>query len=238
MSEIVLNAQIRTTTGRHARQSRKTGHVPGVYYARGEGNLNIQVLRSNLDPLIYTSKTHIIDLKLQDGTSKRCILRDVQFDPVTDLPIHFDLQGLRENEKLVVEVPVVLAGGTPLGVRDGGMLQLMIHKVRVSCLPKDIPEKIELDVSSLGMNHFIHVRDLSLANVTIIENLDNPIVGVVPPTLHKEAEPAAAAEEEVKEPEVVGKGKKAEEGEEGAAEAPAKPEGKAAAKAEAKEEKK
>jgi large subunit ribosomal protein L25 len=234
MSEIVLNAELRVTTGKHAKRIRAEEKIPGVFYAHGEKNVVIQVPKLSLDPLIYSPEMHIVDLRLADGTSKKCVLREVQFDPVTDRPIHFDLQGLRENEKVTIEIPIVLTGGIPQGVRDGGMLQHMIHKMSVSCLPKDIPEKIEVNVSGLMMNRSIHVREISVPNVTVLEDPDSPVVGVVPPTVHKEAEPTVAAEEELKEPEVLGKGKKVEEGEEGAEAPPAKGETKAAAKAEAK----
>ncbi len=235
MSEFVLEAEERQAMGKQVKKERRTGRVPGVYYMRGEKNINIEVEKLSLDPLIYTSKTHIIELKLKDGSTKKCILRDVQFDPVSDRPIHFDLQGLRENEKLTIEIPVVLIGGTPQGVKDGGMLQHFIHKLRVSCLPKDIPEKVEVDVAGLAINHFVHVRDLQIPNVSVVENLNSPVAGVMPPHLVKEAEAAAPTEEVAAEPEVIGKGKKAEEGEEGA-EGGAKTEGKGAAKAEAKAE--
>jgi large subunit ribosomal protein L25 len=242
MSEIMLNAEVRKETGKRAKRVRTEGNIPGIFYARGEGNTMIQVSKVGLDPLIYTSETHVIDLRLSDGTSKKCILRDVQFDPVSDRPVHFDLQGLKENEKLTIEVPIVLTGGIPVGVRDGGMLQPVIHKLRISCLPKDIPSKIDVDVSLLQINQSVHVRDLVLPSVTVLESPDSTVVAVVPPTVIKEAVAATPAEEEAKEPEVVGKGKKAEEGEAGAEAAPAK--GAAAAPAKgveakgAKEEKK
>lgn len=237
MSEIVLNAEPRPTTARTAKRLRNNGLVPGIYYARGEENVSIAVAAPSLDPLIHTTETHIIDLKLKDGSSRRCILRDVQFDPVSDNPVHFDLQGLKENEKLVIEVPIVLTGGTPAGVKDGGMVQHMIHRLKVSCLPRDIPGRIEVNIEALGINDAVHVKDLNVPNVTILEDLESAVVGVMPPTLVKEEETAAPAEEAMAEPEVVGKGKKAEEGEEGA-EAPAKGEGKAAPAPKEKEEKK
>jgi len=215
MSEIVLNAEPRETSARAAKRVRSQGMIPGVYYARGEENVSIAVLAPSLNPLIHTKETHIIELKLKDGSSRKCILRAVQFDPVSDRPIHFDLQGLRENEKLDIDVPIVLTGGTPVGVKDGGMVQHMIHKLRVSCLPKDIPEKIEINIEGLNINDAVHVKDLTVPNVTILENLESAVVGVMPPTVVKEEEAAAPAEEAILEPEVVGKGKKAEEGEEG-----------------------
>jgi large subunit ribosomal protein L25 len=164
----------------------------------------------------------VIDLRLSDGSSKKCILRDVQFDPVSDRAVHFDLQGLKENERLTIEVPIVLTGGIPVGVRDGGMLQHVIHKLRISCLPKDIPSKIEVDVSALQINHSVHVSELAVTNVTVLENAESTVVAVVPPTLVKETVAATPTEEEAKEPEVVGKGKKPEEGEGAAEAAPAK----------------
>lgn len=213
MSEFVLNADIRQNTGKHAKYSRIAGKIPGVFYSRGEEAMNIEVEKLGLDPLIYTAETHVIDLRLKDGSAKKCILRDVQYDPVSDRPIHFDLQGLKENEKLTLEIPIVMTGGIPKGVREGGMVQQMIHKLKISCFPKDIPEKIEINIGELDINHSVHVRDLNIPNVTVLDNTDSAVVGIMPPTVVKEAEVVAPTEEAAKEPEVVGKGKKTEEGE-------------------------
>ncbi|HUI09157.1 MAG TPA: 50S ribosomal protein L25 [Bacteroidota bacterium] len=243
----MLQGELRELTGKRARRTRAAGMVPGVFYAREEPSINIQVLGPELEPLVFTAATHVIDLRLKDGSSRKCILRDVQFDPVTDHPVHFDLQGLRENEKLVIEIPVVLTGGIPQGVRDGGMVQHMLHKLRVQCLPRHIPENVEVNIAALAINHSIHVRDIVIPDVTLLDSPDSAVVGVLPPTVTKEAEVAPAAEEAAKEPEVVGKGKKPEEGEAAepakadakapAKEAPAK-DAKAPAKPAAKEEKK
>jgi large subunit ribosomal protein L25 len=235
MSEVQLTAEPRSGSRKHAKYVRKGGNIPGIFYAHGQENIAIQVSKASLDPLIRTSEMRIIDLHISDGTTKKCILRDVQYDPVSDAPIHFDLQGLNENEKLTIDIPIVLTGGTPIGVREGGILQLMIHKIKISCLPKDIRGKIEVDVANLAINHSVHVRELSIPNVVILDDPDAAVVGVLPPTVEKEPEPAVA-EEVMKEPEVVGKGKKAEEGEEAPAEE--KAEAKPAAKEEKKEEKK
>ena len=225
MSEVVVQAEIRNNTGKHAKHTLANGMVPGVYYARGEQNINLQVPVLTLNQVVFTSETHIIDLHLADGSSHKCILKDVQLDPVTDRPVHFDLQGLKENDKLSIEIPVSLVGGIPKGVRDGGMLQHFLHKVRVFCFPRDIPEKIEINVAELGINDFVHVRDLNVPNVTLVETADNAIVGVMPPHVVKEEEVApAVVEEAATEPEVVGKGKKPEEGAEGAAAAEKKSE--------------
>ncbi len=215
MREILLEAEVRTQLGKHTRAIRREGKVPGVFYIHGEDTIPITVVEKSLKPLIFTAETHIVNLKLADGTTKSCIVRDIQFDPVTDRPIHFDLQGLRQDEEITIEVPVIVSGATPVGVRDGGVLQQIIHKLKISCLPKNIPDHIEVNPENLKINHFIHVRDVKIENVTILENEGGTIVGVVPPTVEKEPTPAAAAVEEAVEPEVIGKGKKVEEGEEG-----------------------
>jgi len=216
MQEVTLNADIRENTGKHAKYSRLRDMVPGVYYSHGEGNISIEVPKVALEQLVFTSEARVIDLQLKDGRSKKCIIRDVQYDPVTDKPIHFDLQGLKENEKVMVEIPVTLTGGIPAGVRDGGMLQHFVHKVRVTCLPKDIPQRIEINVATLAINDFVHIRDLQVPNVTILDNAETTVAGVMPPHVVKEAEVAAPTEEAPAEPEVLGKGKKPEEGEAGA----------------------
>jgi large subunit ribosomal protein L25 len=239
MSEVILNAELRIDTRKHAKHTRWTGMVPGIFYARGEENINLQVPKLSLDELVFTSEMHVIDLRLKDGPTKKCILKDVQYDPVSDKPIHFDLQGLKENEKLTIEVPIVLTGGIAKGVRDGGVLQHFIHKLKVSCLPKDIPSKVEINVAAMDINDFVHVNALNLPNVTIMENPGSAVVGVMPPTVTKEAEVVPVVEEAATEPEVVGKGKKPEEGEgaDAGAKASAKTPAKAAAKGEGKAEK-
>ncbi|MDP1678486.1 MAG: 50S ribosomal protein L25 [Bacteroidota bacterium] len=220
MSEIVLNAVVRNETGKRMNKLRSLDKIPGVYYGHGETNINITATPLAMKPLIYTSNTHLINLKLDNGENKTCILRDVQFDPITDRPVHFDLQGVKENEELTVQIPVVLIG-SPKGVKDGGTLQHIMHKVRVSCLPKFIPEQIVLQVAELGMNDSIHVRDIKIDNVRILDNAASAVVAVVPPTVIKEEVPAvpgtavdaAAAPVVAAEPEVIAKGKKPVEGE-------------------------
>lgn len=235
MAEITLQAESRTGTSRKSRALRREGMIPGIYYLSGEANIPITVSQKALQPLIYTTESHIVSLKLADGAEKKCILRDVQYDPVTDDPIHFDLQGLRENEEITLEIPIVIIGGTPQGVRDGGVLQQSIRKLKISCLPKHIPSHIDINAEKLTINEFIHVGDLKVENITVLANEDDTILGVIPPTVEKEPTPEVPVEEEAAEPEVIAKGKKPEEGEEGAP-AEAKPE--ATPKSPAKEEKK
>jgi len=218
MGEITVNASVRKEVGKKAHTLRYRGDVPGIFYGHSKSNIPVTIPEKTLKPLYKTSAASIINLKLDDGSMYKCILKDIDFDPLTDKPIHFDLFGVSENEALTIEVPVILTGGTPQGVKEGGILQHILHRLRVSCLPKDIPDHIEIDVATLGINKSIHVSDIKVPNVTVVENAKTAIVAVVPPVIEKAPE-VAAAEVAVTpaEPEVIGKGKKPEEGEEGAA---------------------
>lgn len=231
MHEITLEAEVRTDRGKQTRRLRRQGKVPGIFYVHGEENITLAVPERSLHQLIHAAETHIINLKIGDGTTKSCILRDIQFDPVTERPLHVDFQGVRADEKVTVEVPIIIVGVIPQGVRDGGILQHIMHRLRISCLPKDIPDHVEVNAEGLAINHSIHVRDLKVENVMILESPDNTVVAVIPPTVEKVAE-AGAVVEEIAEPEVIGKGKK-EEGE-GEGEEPAKGEAKTEGKAEGK----
>ena len=237
MRELTLTAEVRTQLGKHVNSLRRQGIIPGVYYIHGEDNIPIMIPEKSLRPLIHTLETHIINLKLNSGVDKNCILRDIQFDAVTDKPIHFDLQGLREDEKITLEVPIVITGGIPVGVREGGVLQQIIHRLKIACLPKFIPEHIEVNVENLKINNFVHVSDLMVENVTILENENNSIVGIMPPTVEKEPTPEVVAEAPA-EPEIIGKGKKVEEGAETEGSTEKKAEAPAKTAASAKEEKK
>ncbi len=218
MSEVTLQATIRNQPGKANKAMRREGNVPGIFYGHGLKNIPVSISEKVLRPLYATSATHIISLTLDDGTKHPCILKAIDFDPVSERPVHFDLFGLNPNEELTIDVPVKLTGGTPQGVREGGILQHVLHKVKVSCLPKDIPEQFLVDVSGLLLNHAIHVGDLPHENIEIMDDPRSTVVAVIPPVVEKVVEPTAeelaAAEEGVAEPEVIGKGKKDDDEEE------------------------
>ncbi len=218
MAEITVTGSVRKEVGKKAHTLRYKGNVPGIFYGHSKSNVPVTIPEKSLKPLYKTSAASIINLKLDDGSNYKCILKDIDFDPLTDKPIHFDLFGINENEALTIEVPVVLAGGTPAGVKEGGILQHILHRLKISCLPKDIPDHVEINVANLAINKSIHVADIKVPNATIVENAKTAIVAVVPPVIEKAPEVAAAeAAAAPTEPEVIAKGKKPEEGEEGAA---------------------
>ncbi len=180
MSEINLKAEKRSDFKRStSRQLRKSGFVPGVYYIHGGDNIAIKAPELSLRPVISTTESRVINLDI-DGEIRQCILKDVQFDPVTSKLIHFDLLGLKAGEKIRVEVPVKLSGN-PIGIKEGGLLQFIMHKLEINCLPQNLPSHIDLEVSGLSIGDSIKVSDIKLENIEFLDE-EQRFVSVVPPT--------------------------------------------------------
>lgn len=206
MSEITLNAKKREDYKELTlNQMRKKGMIPGVYYGHGIDNLTIAANELDLRPIIFTTESHIVNLKIDEDKSLSCILKDVQFHPVTDKPLHFDLFALKEGETITIEVSIHLIGNAQ-GVRDGGVLQHILHKLDIECLPSNIPSHIDVEISEMNMNDSIKVGDLKLDNIKILNDESASIVMVVPPTVEKEV--VADGADAPAEPEVISKSKK------------------------------
>lgn len=204
MAEITLNANERSISRKSAnKQLRRDGSVPGVYYGKNIEPVAITVLEQSLKPLVYTSEAHIVSLVVDGKEPVACILKDIQFDPVTDKIVHFDLLGISRDEKLEVEIPILLEGN-PEGIKQGGVMQQSLHKVDISCLPIFMPEHLVVNVSKLAMGESIHVADLKYDNIEILTAEDAVVVSIVTPRAEKET---AAEGEAQKEPEVISKGK-------------------------------
>ncbi len=214
MEKMILEAEVRETGSKQARKLvRKNGKVPGIYYSKHDVPIHISVTEKAIHPLVYTAETHLISLQV-DGKVFDCVVKDIQFDPLTDKIVHFDLIGLTTGETFQLEVPVQLRG-TPVGIKEGGIVQHLIHKLEIECLPKDIPQRVEIDITNLKIGDSVHVKDLKIENITILNTEDSVIVAVSHPKLEKEPEvEGAAAAEEPTEPEVIGRGKAEEEEEE------------------------
>lgn len=203
MSEILLEARLREPGRSAARALRRQGVVPGIYYFHGQDPIALAATELALRPLIYTAETHIVRLRLEDGSEKTCILKEVTFDPITDRATHFDLQGVSATERVRVEVPIALTGSS-IGVREGGVLDFHLHKLEIECFPKDLPEHIDVDISTLTVGQTLHVSDLDLPNLTILSSLDATVVSIIPPRVELESTPAAAV---TAEPELISKEK-------------------------------
>lgn len=210
MEKVVLKANARKSIAKSTNNSlRKSGRVPGVFYSKHSEPITIDVAENSIKPLVFTSETHLISLLVDGGEEHECVIKDVQFDPVTDKVIHFDLLGLTMGEKFQLEVPLQFIG-SPVGVKEGGVLQSFLHKLEIECLPKDIPQHIQLNIQDLKLGDAIHVSDLNLENITVLNPSETVIIAVTHPKAEKEVA-AEGAEAGASEPEVIGREKEEEE---------------------------
>jgi len=199
--DFVLNAERRNDEGKGAsRRLRRTGRVPGVIYGAGKDavsiSLNHKDLLKNLESEAFYS--HILTVKLDSG-EEQAILKDLQRHPSKPAVLHIDLQRVSANEKIRVHVPLHFMGEevAPGVKQGGGVVAHSLTEVEVSCLPKDLPEFIEVDLSKLDLNEPVHLSELKLpAGVEIVElahGHDLPVVSIHVPRAAKE--PEAAPEE-------------------------------------------
>ncbi|MDD9819602.1 MAG: 50S ribosomal protein L25 [Nitrospira sp.] len=206
--QFVAEATIRTKSGKGAgRQIRRAGQVPAVMYGQGQSHL-IQLDPKAIQKILVTQAggTGLIALSIDDGgqvQQRTVVIQDVQRDPVSGLMMHVDLLEVAMDKPVRVKVPVHVTGGVPLGVkRDKGVLHQPTRELHIECLPRAIPEHIEVDASALEVNQGIHVRDLNVdEGIRILDDLDGMVVNVTMPIseaklsamLTSEGTPAAAA---------------------------------------------
>ncbi len=168
MATIQLDALPRTEFGSAiARRMRRAGQVPGVVYMGGDDAAAIA-----FDSLTLTNFLNnaygLIDLKVKGVKEPfKCVVKDVQFDPITDQVIHIDFQGVKMGEKMQTTVPLVLKG-TPAGTKFGGILSQVLRELDIECFPKDLPDYLEVDISEMNVGDALHVSDLSFENITIL----------------------------------------------------------------------
>lgn len=213
MEKFILNAEKRERTGKGiARQLRNKGIIPCVIYKNGQST-PVQISTKELYPFmnIATKEKLFVILKL-DGQEKQAILKDYQVDPVTGKLLHVDFMEVSATEKIRVTVPVVLIG-EPIGVKqDKGVLQHGISEIEIEAIPEKIPGHIEVDVSLLEIGDVLHVSDIKFEEgIKVISNPEEVIATV---TFEEEEVEVTPSIEEPVEPEVIKKGKKAEEEEE------------------------
>jgi len=157
-----------------------------------------------LEKLIRTGagENVIIDLAIETGESTlshRAMLKEIQVDPVKRTILHVDLYEISMDKKIEVEVPITLTG-TAKGVSEGGILQQVGRTLEISCLPDNIPDSFELDVTDLNIGDSLHVSDLKIPqDVEVLVEEELTIATVVPPTKVEEIEPEVPEEEEERE---------------------------------------
>lgn len=190
MKTFELKGAVRADLGKKASKAERVSeNVPCVLYG-GKANVHFTATVSDLRKLIYSPEVFVVNLTI-DGTTCKAIMKALQFHPVTDRVLHIDFLELSENKPVVVEIPVKLEGLAE-GVKAGGKLALEMRKLKVKGLYNQIPERITLDVSSLGLGKTIQVGNVSVENLEIL-NAKNAVVAQVKLTRAARGAAAAAA---------------------------------------------
>src|SRR5438094_7599166 len=222
MAEIVVNATNRPDRGKNAaRRLRRRGLVPGIVYGGKAGNLAVAVDPKALQKVLRSEagRNSILKLDIAEHGPTNAILKSWQVDPIKEKFLHADFYRIAMDVAIRVTVPIHVKGEAR-GVKvDGGILELIMREIEVECLPGDIPERIAVDVSDLGINQSLRVSDVPIpAKVKVLQAADLVVVHVVA-VKEEEAAPAAAAAPAAEgeaaapaaDPEVIKKGKKEEE---------------------------
>lgn len=190
MKTITIEGQLRTESGKKAtRQLRSQQLVPGVIYG-GKSEISFAAPASAFKNIVYTSEFILADVKV-DGNSYNCILKDMQFDKVTDILTHIDFLELVEDKKVVASLPLKYVG-TPAGVKAGGKLVTKMKSVKVKTLPKHLKDFIEVDLSNLELNANLRVQDIVANDMEIMNSPRIPIASVTMTRQLKQEEATAA----------------------------------------------
>jgi large subunit ribosomal protein L25 len=204
MRTITIEGHLRTELGKQAtRQLRSEEKVPGVIYG-GAKEVNFSAPATSFKTLVYTPDFQLAEVKVE-GKAYKCILKDLQFDKVTDELIHVDFLELVEDKKIIATIPIKFSGAAK-GVKDGGKLITKIKALKIKTYPKYLKENIEVDLTELELNGNVRVEDVKAEHYEILNSPRIPIASIVltrqlkqeeaavtPGAIASTAAPAAAA---------------------------------------------
>ena len=193
MSQLVFKAKNRQGKGSgEARRIRRAGRIPGVLYGHSGKAISIDLdAQEFANGVKIISESTIVKVDV-DGKPYDAFVKDTQRNILDGAILHVDFYEVQSDVLLRARVSIQLKG-TPLGVREGGILETPLHEIEVECLPKDLPERIELDISNLGVNQSIYVRDIALSSAIRVISPQDQVVVLVK---YAKEEKAAAAEGE------------------------------------------
>ena len=176
MKSITIEGQLRTESGKKdTRQLRSQKMVPGVIYG-GSNEINFSAPATAFKDIVYTPEFMLAEISI-DGKTYRCVLKDIQFDKVTDALIHLDFLELVDDKKVIVTLPLKFVG-TPAGVKAGGKLMTKMKSLKVKAFPKYLKEQIDVDINGLELNANIRVEDVKLENMEVLNSPRIPIASV------------------------------------------------------------
>jgi large subunit ribosomal protein L25 len=214
--EFKIQAKVRTGRGKNdARRARREGLVPITVYGGGAETVSALAQLGELAAILRSEagRNTIFTIDVEGVGASEVMFHDRQIDPVRGRLIHADLTRLVKGQKIEVTVPLHLVG-EPFGVKEKqGVLEQIIREIEIRCEPREIPDSIDVDVSNLDVHDVLHVSDIQVPATVEVLNAPDVVIATVGIVREEEVAPAPAVEgEEPAEPEVIGKGKKEEEG--------------------------
>lgn len=188
-----IEATVRLDMGKGAsRRLRREEKVPGVVYGGGKEAISLSFEHNKMSKALEAEAFYSHILTLKTGTdSERVILKDVQRHPFKPRILHVDFQRVRADEKLHMHVPVHFVGGDKApGVKEGGLISHILSDLEIACLPDNLPEYIELDISEMALNQILHISDIKLPkgveSVALSHDDDKPVVSIHMPRIEEE----------------------------------------------------
>lgn len=184
MKQVTIKVERRTKTGKEtAKKARKAGYIPAILYGKGIEPIPFLVPYSEFEKIHnrYKGEAVIYTFEFTNGETvrKQAVLKEYQRHPVTDKFIHLDFQVIEEGATIEIEVPLEFVG-KPVGITKGGILEIMLHELTIECLPRDIPDKIIVDISHLDIGDSLHVRDIKVPeNLKVKDHPDETVATVV-----------------------------------------------------------
>lgn len=207
VTSVDATARTGTFNKNHARRVRVQGLIPAVVYGAGQPSVPVTVDPKVITKILYSGSGHntIFDLNIEGSAPTKVMIVDWQNEPIKGKLLHIDLKRIAMNVAMRVSVPVQLTG-TPVGVKtQGGVLSQILHEVEIECLPDDIPNHIDVDITNLELNSAIHISDLPHAgNIKFLGGEEDLVAHVTMPKEDASTEPVVEAPGE---PEVAKKGK-------------------------------
>ncbi|MDP8227595.1 MAG: 50S ribosomal protein L25 [Candidatus Celaenobacter polaris] len=183
-----IKAVKRETGKKAAKQVRNENKIPSILYGGGAEPVPLEIDYSEFYHYYKESLGHQSFIFLQIGKKEcRCLVRDMQIDPVTREIVHLDFQEVTAGQKLDVEVSVVTLGDAP-GIKEGGILDTGVRDLQIRCMPKDLPDAIEIDVSELQIGDSIHIEDIQqkYPDVEFLQPSNTTLVSVLVPKMEVE----------------------------------------------------
>ena len=181
-----LDLKERTVKGKSkARSLRRDGMVPGVYYFRGEENVDLQIDKKKLYHAM-SSGQHVFEVEM-NGATQYVTIKGIQYHPVTDEVLHIDLMQVNMTEKMKFTIPISLEGEAE-GVKEGGVLSQILTTIDVNCLPTSVPDNILVDISNMELNSNMTVADIVNIpeGVEILSDPESTIATLAPPKEEEE----------------------------------------------------